>query len=232
MQGRDISRVRKKSLLQGGNKISNPKEYYKKISALFPGYGTLEGGNITTVYLNDGQVLQDNRTTAACLNSIARYFAVDISALRASIAEEVDCTNYVPLPFCRNLVLIPVKVRVPLYKKDGATGFVNFLIIDQVVPVEPKHPKDIRCYLHLKNGLKVASLYSAQYVNRKIKQGQRALRHYLDIHSTENKPRTDISEKRINSNKTISFSDRLIFKLITTDDDIYDDSDYGDNRMF
>lgn len=164
------------------------------------------------------------------MKSIARHYHVDLPVLRASIGELLDCSINVPLPLHQHLVFIPVKVRKPLTKSDGATGYVNLFSIERVIPAETGHPEDIRCYLQLKSGNLIPSLHSIIYVKRKIRQGERALNYYLCLYHDQEA--ADTFEPFTSPNqKKISFSKNLIFKLITDDDDDEDDGNGGFNPM-
>ena len=172
---------------------------------------------------------EDNRTLKTYLRRIARHYHVDLPALRASTGELLDCSNNAPLTFHRHLVFIPVKVRKPLSRSDGATGFVNLSSIEKVVPAEANHPEDVRCYLQLKNGQLIPSLHYIVNVKRKIRQGQRALDYYLCLHHDQKTADTFEPFSKTTNNK-INFSRNLIFKLITDDDD-EDDGNGGFNPL-
>ena len=173
---------------------------------------------------------EDNRTLKTYLRRIARHYHVDLPALRASTGELLDCSNNAPLTFHRHLVFIPVKVRKPLSRSDGATGFVNLSSIEKVVPAEANHPEDVRCYLQLKSGHLIPSLHYIVNVKRRIRQGQRALTYYLGLYHHQETADTFEPFSKTTTNKKINFSRNLIFKLITDDDD-EDDGNGGFNPL-
>lgn len=210
--------------------IKLPANNYLNVVALFPGYGKENGGNITSFYLDSGQMQEDQRSLKSCLRSIARNYSIDLPVLRCSIGELLDCRNNAPLPFHRHLVFIPIKVRKPLTKSDGATGFVNLLAIERILPAEKDNLQEICCYLQLTGGHQVPSLRSVSNVKRKIRQGKRALDYYLSLYFDQTNPGTDNLEPCIKVNrKRINFSKSLIFKLITDEDDD-DDGEENDNN--
>lgn len=175
---------------------------------------------------------EENCSLQAYLKRIARYYHVDLTALRASIGDLLDCSNNAPLPFHKHLVFIPVKVRRPLSKSDGATGYVNLSSIERVIPAESNHPDGVRGYLQLKSGHQISSLHSILNVKRKIKQGQRALKYYLYLYHDQTTLGKDTLETNTSAkNKQINFSNSLIFKLITDDDDDDDGSGEGFNPL-
>jgi len=194
------------------------------IVAMLPGYGKESGGNISSIFLDCGQVQEDQRSLKSCLRNIARHYSVDLPALRCSIGELLDLSNNAPLPFHRHLVFIPIKVRKPLTRSDGATGYVNLSAIERILPAKKDNPEEISCYLQLAGGHLVPSLHSVFTVKRKIRQGQRALKYHLSLHFKPSYPGIDSSEPCIETNlKRINFSKNLVFKLITDEDDDEDD---------
>ncbi len=174
---------------------------------------------------------EDKRTLQAYLKSIARHYYVDLPVQRASTGELLDCSNSVPLTFHKKLVLISTKVRKPLSRSDGATGYVNLLSIERVIPAEPNHPDGVRCYLQLKSGHLIPSLHSISNVKSKIRQGKSVHKYHLCLNHDSHTLGKDILEADTNSkNKRIKFSNSLIFKLIT-DDGVNDGYGGEDNAL-
>jgi hypothetical protein len=58
------------------------------------------------------------------LKGLGKIFSLDLAVLRKQCAQLVKRTNNAPLGINQELMLIPVHVRTPLTKDDGATGYV------------------------------------------------------------------------------------------------------------
>lgn len=58
------------------------------------------------------------------INGLGKIFSLDLAVLRKQCAQLVKRTNNAPLGINQELMLIPVHVRTPLTKDDGATGYV------------------------------------------------------------------------------------------------------------
>lgn len=70
-----------------------------------------------------------------------------------------------PIPFNRENVFIPIKVRKPLYKNDGSFGYVNLRYIKKTFKKEDK------TIIQLTRGKAIESLSSIDTVNKHIKNG-------------------------------------------------------------
>ena len=111
--------------------FSYPKNW-PAIKYLIPVYGA-HGGNETLVGLEGQTTYQDPRRLKTVINGLGKIFSLEMAVLRKNCAELVKRTNNVPLGLNQNLVLIPVHIRTPITKDDGATG--------QVVANKIKHFK-------------------------------------------------------------------------------------------
>ncbi len=58
---------------------------------------------------------------------------MDLQAARKYYGDLLSMKNLIPIPFTEEDVFIPTKVRKPLYRNDGATGFINIRYIEKVV---------------------------------------------------------------------------------------------------
>lgn len=96
---------------------------WREINALVPVYDEL-GGNSTLVCLTGGQKFLDRRKMRSVLRSLAQVFATDLRAARSNYAHLINRKNSVPLALHQNLILVPVKMRQPAAKDQGAWGYV------------------------------------------------------------------------------------------------------------
>jgi len=116
---------------------SHQFSYHKNWSAikyLIPVYGT-HGGNHTLIGLEGQPEYEDPRRLKTVLSRLGQVFSLDLVVLRKQCAELVKRTNNVPLGLNQNLVLIPVHIRTPLTKDDGATGQV---VLNKIKSIKPQ----------------------------------------------------------------------------------------------
>lgn len=100
------------------------------IAAFFPVY---DKGNVTHVITRSGKEFPIKRTCKTVLKNLARFYNVDLAALREFYGKAVNKKQGVPIPMTTNLLLIPVKARKnPLGENDGTFGYVNFKEIKEL----------------------------------------------------------------------------------------------------
>ncbi|ABR46920.1 hypothetical protein Amet_0695 [Alkaliphilus metalliredigens QYMF] len=107
-----------------------------EIACLLPVY-ELHSGNCTKVIFSNQQELLLKQSIDTVLNSIARYYAIDLKSLRTQQQKRLNCTYYVPLPLAKNLLLFPVKTRIPRIRRDPAYGYVNYFQVKKIDNVKP-----------------------------------------------------------------------------------------------
>ena len=112
------------------------EEIWQNINCLVPVYNEA-GGNVTQVYLDNGRLLTDNRKISTVLKSLAKIFTIDIETARAKYSKLVDRKISVPIPLHQDLVLVPVKMRKPIAREDGAWGYV----VLSKITCYTKHPE-------------------------------------------------------------------------------------------
>ncbi len=71
----------------------------------------------------------------------------------------------VPIPFNKNSVFVPIKVRKPLFKNDGSLGYVNIKYIEKVDRLKDN------TLVYLMNDEIIECLNSIETVNKHIKDG-------------------------------------------------------------
>lgn len=121
---------------------------WQNINCLVPVYNE-EGGNVTQVHLDDGRVLTDSRKICTVVKNLARVFTVDVETARVKYSKLVDRKISVPVPLHQDLVLVPVKMRKPIAREDGAWGYV---VLSKIVCYN-KHPeKDNTIQIFFDNG--------------------------------------------------------------------------------
>lgn len=118
-------------------------------------------GRVSQVYVSGGEIY-DPRRICSLVEAIARHFAVDIVALRQRCKELLDRSNYLPLPFSSQLVLVPLALGTMGEK----TGFINLFALDKV-QVQGKY-----CNLLLKGGVVLPCWLSPGTVRQRLVQAR------------------------------------------------------------
>lgn len=98
-------------------------ELWPEILCLLPFYDT-DGGNSTQMLLEEGKKLMIQRRTKTVVKALARIFAVDITAMKERCGPYLGRKSSTPLPLRPDFILLPVKMRVPLAKDEGAWGYI------------------------------------------------------------------------------------------------------------
>jgi hypothetical protein len=117
----------------GEPRVEEVGSYIEEVAMLIPVY-VPDGGDMTKIVLRSGERWYDPRPVPAVLKGIARYFGVDLAALRERYGEILGKRLNVPLPLSPHLVLTPLKMRQPCVPKDGTTGYVTTQWVERVVP--------------------------------------------------------------------------------------------------
>lgn len=134
------------------------------IVAFIPVYLTLKG-NCTLIYTDKGSSYNIEKALNTVLNRLAKYYLVDLKATKGYCANILSIKNLTPIPFNKDNIFVPIKVRKPLFKNDGAIGYINIEYIDKT----RRHNAITSIYLN--NGIIIESLSSLETVNRHIKNG-------------------------------------------------------------
>ncbi|KUO53088.1 MAG: hypothetical protein APF76_14955 [Desulfitibacter sp. BRH_c19] len=149
---------------------------WQNINCLVPIYSE-NGANMTEVHLDDGTVAIDGRKICTVIKNLAKFFTVDVETARAKYSKLVDRKLSVPIPLHQDLVLVPVKIRKPIAREDGAWGYV---VLSKIV-CYTKHPeKDKTIWIFFDNELYVDALLltrSFQIILESAKKVNRAYRH-------------------------------------------------------
>ncbi|HWJ02813.1 MAG TPA: hypothetical protein VNU93_03980 [Verrucomicrobiae bacterium] len=92
-------------------------------------------GDACYLHLGNAQTGLDARGIRAVKQGLARAKALNYTYLRRLCGEELGRELSVPIPLAANLVLVPVKMRVPLTGNDSAYGLVNLGKVKKVASV-------------------------------------------------------------------------------------------------
>jgi len=130
---------------------------------------------MTRVVLEDGESWVDPRPVTVVLKGIARWFGVDLTALRERYGEILGRKLNVPLPLSPKLVLLPLKMRTPLVQKDGTTGYVVTRLVERIVPVAGPG-----CNVELAGGLRIDCLQSPEHALQQWRNARIVQTFYRD----------------------------------------------------
>lgn len=116
----------------------------------------------------------------------ARYFGVDLVRLRKNCSNHLGCGQSVPLPFASYLVLVPLKMRLPNFVKDCATGYVNLNTVKNVTAADDgRDKKKPRCYVNCEGGSSLPSFISLKATEKKLKLGLLIKDYFLALQQRE-----------------------------------------------
>lgn len=93
----------------------------EKLQALVPVYTESD----RTIVLTAAAEHFEPRTLTWLVEKIAASYCIDLPVLRRQCREILNIKRYFPLPFCSNLVLLPVKLRQAELTGELTFGFIN-----------------------------------------------------------------------------------------------------------
>lgn len=137
----------------------------KGIACLMPIYQQGKG-NATKIIADDGSTYIDSRTTKTILKQVCRYYTIHLEASRDKYGKVLNQRLCVPLALHSSVVLIPLKMRKPLFPRDGAYGYVNLYSIKNVE--ESKQNTKIQ----LKEDISVICLHRLNTVIKQINKAK------------------------------------------------------------
>lgn len=135
----------------------------QEIMAFIPTYMDMKG-NCTLLYTKGGEIVLE-KCTRTILNLISKYYLVDLKELKKYYSSLIGIKNSIPIPFNKDNIFIPVKVRKPISKNDGALGYINLKYIGKIA--EGKNCTTI----YLENNHEIVSLNTIKTIKKQIKIG-------------------------------------------------------------
>ena len=135
------------------------------IGCLIPIYQP-NSGNATQLITDQGTCFIDKRMIKTVLKLLCKHYTIHMESCREKYGTIIHRQLGVPLPIHSRLLLIPLKMRKPMFCKDGAYGYVNLYNIESL---EEKGGVAVIC---LQSGIKVPSLHKIQTVRQQINQAK------------------------------------------------------------
>lgn len=135
------------------------------ISCMIPIYES-KIGNSTKIIAEDGNIYIDNRTIKTVLKTLCQYYTIQIELCRKKYGPMIHQHLCVPILINSKILMIPFKMRKPMFGKDGAYGYINFHSIEAVVE------KDGFTLIRLKNRQEVLCLQRIRTVQQHINKAK------------------------------------------------------------
>ncbi|MFA5525118.1 MAG: hypothetical protein WDA24_12230 [Tissierellales bacterium] len=132
------------------------------IIAVIPLYINMEGNStkVITKNQNEEHIYKSIKTFIALL---AKYFMIDINSSRQYYGRIIGITNIVPLPFNKDNIFVPLKVRKPISKNDGSFGYFNICCIKEIIE------KSNKVYISLEKEYCIEILQGIESAKRNIR---------------------------------------------------------------
>ncbi len=145
----------------------------KEIMAILPEYVD-NRGNCTKIYTMGIDPVILEKSIKTILRLIGKHYMIDLQELKKRYGALVSSPNLVPIPLSKKDIFIPFKTRVPMYKNDGAFGYINMKYIEKI-----KEEKK-STVIYLSNGIYIPCLCSMSTVDKHMKNGNIVSRCYED----------------------------------------------------
>jgi len=104
---------------------------YNEVVALIPKYEK-NIGNCTELIKEDSKSYITDKPVKTCLKNMADHYCTNLKANRKVYGKLLGIKNKVPIALSDKHVLIFFKSRKPIFKNDGANGYVDINYIDKV----------------------------------------------------------------------------------------------------
>lgn len=131
--------------------------------AFLPVYIAMKGNCSLLITLCESYEV--DKTIKAMLVRLGKYYLVDIKSVRRYYGNILSIKNLIPIPFNKDNIFIPVRVRRPLCRNDGSLGYVNIKYIKKVSEINDQ------AIISLENDKTIKCLNSIETVNKHIKNG-------------------------------------------------------------
>lgn len=144
-----------------------------EIIAIIPLYIDMKG-NSTKVITNKQDEVCIYKSIRAFISLLARYFMVDLNSSRKYYGEILGCTNIIPLPFNKDNIFVPLKVRKPVSKNDGSFGYFNIKFVNDIIK------RSNKVYVSLENEMLIEILQGIDSAKKNIRNGNIVKQSYCE----------------------------------------------------
>lgn len=147
------------------------KVFCGDILAILPKY--IEGrGNCTVVVKGNGENLILDKNIKTTIGLLGKYYMIDLNEVRKRYGEIVLSKNLIPIPLSKNDILVPLKTRYPIFKNDGAFGYINYRFITNI------KRENMSTWIYMKDDYIVECLCSLETVHLHLKDASIISRCY------------------------------------------------------
>ena len=143
----------------------NKNEKYNEVVALIPKYKE-DIGNCTEVVKEKEESYITKKPVNTCLKNIADHYCVNLKANRKVYGELLGIKNKVPIALSDKHVFIFFKARKPIFKNDGANGYIDINYIKEIYEEEDK------VYIELLDGRKIQTDQDIATIKKNITYGK------------------------------------------------------------
>ncbi|AFS77315.1 hypothetical protein Curi_c02350 [Gottschalkia acidurici 9a] len=142
------------------------KEYYKNgIMALIPTYIEMIGDSTKVITKNSNEYYI-YKSIRAIINLLARYNHIDLKETRRFYGNKIGCKNLIPIPFSKENIFAPIKVRAAISKNDSSFGYINIKYIEKI------KEKDELGVIYLNDGVQIDTYQRLETVEKHIRNGK------------------------------------------------------------
>lgn len=149
------------------------------VVCLLPVYGReSDCGNYTEVWMDDGRKFLVRQRIKTVLKHIAAFMGVNLAQEDAAWGK-LGRKHAFPLVLAPYLTLIPVLVRRPRGRDEGATGYI---VLQKVVGYQQAEEAGFRSVILLDGGLRLPCLLSFRSLALRIVNGEQVHRLSQTLH--------------------------------------------------
>ena len=103
----------------------------------------------------------DKRKLKTLMKKLAGEFAIDLSMAKKKYGAMVGRKDSAPFPLHINLIMLPLKLRKPLTKDDGAWGYV---VLDKLQQCHPLNEGEYRSILTFNDGSQLRTMVTPEAI--------------------------------------------------------------------
>ncbi|WP_352418275.1 hypothetical protein [Proteiniborus sp.] len=144
-----------------------------EIIAILPLYIDMKG-NSTKIITKEENEIYIYKSIRTFLSLLAKYFMIDLNSSRQYYGKIIGCTNIVPLPFNKDNVFAPLKVRKPISKNDGSFGYFNIRFIQDITK------KNNKVYVSLEKELSIEILQGIESARKSLRNANIVKQSYCE----------------------------------------------------
>lgn len=170
----------------------------KNILAIIPVY-LKDKGNCTNIITSENSLLI-KKTINTVLKLLANYFFIDLNASKNYCKKVIGIVNNSPIVFNDENIFVPIKVRKPISRNDGAFGYFNI----DCIKIE-EYKDDI--YINLDNKYKIKANQKFKTVIKHVNDGKILKEVY-----SERKLKINLSKNYMEFDKPATKADILILR--------------------